>query len=157
MLPVLNGNNGSFGPFSNGQPPSRRRILEKPPTALVMNEMRELSEQWLEKVTPPSERTADRGLVSLFAIDAGEKWPAVFLAEEVPADFRQTLRECEVRAAPDLMVSRMVPQPFESPLGDLSLPGALGQLTKDLSPSLVAKVTAFILSGIAFFSGNRLR
>ncbi len=51
----------------------------------------------------------------------------------------------------------MVPQPFDSPLGDLNLPSALGVLTKDLSPSLVAKVAAFILSGIAFLSGNRMR
>jgi hypothetical protein len=127
------------------------------PTALVMKEMHDLSEQWLAKITQPSERMADRGLVSLFAIDAGEKWPVVFLAEEVPADFKQTLQQCEVRAAPDLRVSRMVPQPFESPLGDMNLPSALGQLTKDLSPSLVAKVAAVILSGIAFLSGNRMR
>ena len=127
------------------------------PTALVMNEMCELSEQWFVKVVPPSGRTAGQGFASLFAMDAGKKWPGVFLADEVPANFKQTLRECEVRATPDLKVSRMVPQPFESPLGDMNLPSALGQLTKDLSPSFVAKAVALILSGFAFLSGNRLR
>jgi hypothetical protein len=127
------------------------------PTVLAMNEICDLLEQWFQKVMQPPGHASATGFAPLFAIDATQKWPAAFLADEVPADFRQILRECEVRAAPDLRVSRMVPQPFDSPLGDMNLPGALGQLTKDLSPSLVAKVTAFIVSGIAFLSGNRLR
>ena len=131
--------------------------LEENPTVLTMNAMHELLENWFVRIAPPSERTGGQGFVSLFAIEARDKWPAIFLAEEVPTDFKQTLSECEVRAAPDLRVSRMVPQPFESPLGDLNLPSALGQLTKDLSPSLVAKVVAFIVSGLTLWTGNRMR
>jgi hypothetical protein len=127
------------------------------PTVLAMNEICELLEHWLQKVIQPSGHASATGFVPLFAIDAAQKWPAAFLAEEVPADFRQILEECEVLAAPDLKVSRMVPQPFENPLGAINLPSALGQLTKDMSPSLVARVVAFILSGFTFWSGNRMR
>ena len=103
-------------------------------------------------------RGAATGLVSCLAIDGFEKWPAAFLAEQVPADFRRALQKSAVRAAPDLSLSRMVPQPFESPLSDLNLPTALAQLTKDMSPSLVARVIAFIFSGFAiWWSGNRMR
>jgi hypothetical protein len=127
------------------------------PTVLAMDKIRELSQHWFESVVQPGERAFVPGLVSWFALDATKKWPGVFLAENVPADFSQNLRECEVRAAPDLKVSRMVPQPFDNPLGDINLPTALGQLTKDLPPSLVTKVAAFVLSGFTLWSGNRLR
>jgi len=127
------------------------------PTGLAMREIRDLSEEWFQKVAEPAERASATGLVSLFALDATKKWPHHFLAENVPVELRQSLQRCEVRAAPDLKVSRMVPQPFDSPLGDLTIPTALGQLTKDLSPSLVAKVVAFVLSGFTLWSGNRLR
>jgi len=93
----------------------------------------------------------------LFVIDATQKWPAAFLAEEIPLDFQRALRHCEVNAAPDLKVSRMVPQPFESPLSDINLPTALGELTKNLSPSIVARAIALVVSGLAFLSGNRMR
>src|SRR5579863_4209166 len=92
------------------------------PTVLAMNETCDLLQQWFQKVIQPSGHASATGFAPLFAIDAAQKWPAAFLAEEVPADFRQVLQECEVRAAPDLKVSRMVPQPFENPLGDINLP-----------------------------------
>src|SRR5580698_3707791 len=95
------------------------------PMVLAMNETRELLDQWFEKIIPSRERASVTGLVSLFAIDATTRWPAAFLADEVPADFQRFLRGCEVNAAPDLSVSRMVPQPFETPLSDLNLPTAL--------------------------------
>src|SRR6266567_132601 len=59
------------------------------PTVLAMNEIRGLSEQWFEKLLAPHERAAVTGFVSLFALDATKKWPAVFLADEIPADFHR--------------------------------------------------------------------
>jgi len=127
------------------------------PMVLAMNEIHELLDQWFAKIIPSRERVSVTGLISLFAIDATKRWPGAFLADEVPADFQRTLRACEVNAAPGLSVSRMVPQPFETALSDINLPTALGQLTKDLPPSLVTKVIAFVLSGFTIWSGNRLR
>ena len=127
------------------------------PTVLAMNEFHSLAEAWFAKRLVTPERAAVRGVVSLSAIDAAKKWPSAFLAEDVPLDFQRALRECEVSAAPDLKVSRMVPQPFESSLPDLNLPNALGELTKNLSPSVVTKAVALLMSGVAFLFGNRMR
>ncbi len=116
-------------------------------TALAMDEVRQLSEQWFGILLAGHERIAVTGLVSLFAIDAAEKWPSAFLADEIPADFYRALRECDVRAAPDLQVSRMVPQPFANPLEEaIKLPSPLGALAKDLAP-FVSKVFTTVLAG----------
>jgi hypothetical protein len=127
------------------------------PMALAMIELHNLFEDWFAKRLVTPERAAVKGLVSMSAIDAATKWPAVFLAEDVPLDFQRALRESEVSAAPDLEVSRMVPQPFESSLPDINLPNALVELTKNLSPSVLAKAVAFVVSGLTFLFGNRMR
>lgn len=127
------------------------------PTALAMEEIHSVSEQWIQSLLANTERPAARGFISLFAIDAPKKWPEAFLADVVPADFRRALCECEISAAPDLKVTRMVPQPFDNLLGDLNLPNALGELTKNLSPSVVGRAAALVLSTISFLLGNRMR
>ncbi len=127
------------------------------PTVLVMNEIRDRLEQWFEKMLKSRERASVTGLISLAAMEESNRWPAVFMAEQVPAAFQRDLLACEVRAAPHLRVSSMVPQPFD-PVGDISsLPSALGELTKNLTPSFVAKTVVFILSGISVWWSNRLR
>ena len=125
------------------------------PTALAMKEVRTLSEQWFDLLLVQHERVAVTGLVSLLAIDAREKWPEAFLAQEIPADFFHALRECDPRAVPGLRVASMVPQPFDSPLDEaIMLP--LEGLSKVRLP-FVAKVAAFVLSGLSLWPGNRLR
>jgi hypothetical protein len=126
-------------------------------TTLATNEVFELAEHWFQEIFPAGERVSAGGLISYLAIDAAQKWPEAFLSEDVPADLRLALTKSEVRAAPDLMVSPMVPQPFDNPLGDINLPTALAQLTKDLSPSFVARAVAFVLGAFTLWSGNRLR
>jgi hypothetical protein len=123
------------------------------PTSLAMNEVRELSERWFGKLLATQERASITGMVALFALDAPKKWPAVFLAEEIPEDFQRAVRECAARAAPDLKVSSMVPQPFENPLPDVNLPRPLVELTKDLVP-LATKLFTLLFS---IWTGNRLR
>ena len=121
-------------------------------TALAMDEIRSLSEHWFGNLLATRERAAVRGVVSLLAIGATEKWPSVFLAENVPSDFRSAITQCDVRGAPDLKVSRMVPQPFGHPLQDSSLRG----LVREFAP-LITEVLAFVLSGFSLFSGDRVR
>lgn len=126
------------------------------PTALAMNEINARSEEWLEKILPSQKRLPVAGLVSLFAVDATKKWPAAFLTEDVPTDFQHALEACEVRAAPDLNVARMVPQPFDNTLQDaMKLPTALGELTKNLSPSLVARAATVVFSGLTLWWAKR--
>jgi hypothetical protein len=127
------------------------------PTVLALNEARDLLECWFEKIVPSAERSFVTGLVSWHAIGGFERWPAGFMAEPVPRDLQRAFVTCGVRAAPDLRVSRMVPQPFDHVLTDLNLPTALGQLTKDLSPSLVARAIGFVLSAFTVLWGNRMR
>jgi hypothetical protein len=133
-------------------------LPEAEPLVLVMGGFQEFLEHWFQRSLPSGEPSATSSLVSFLAIDAGQKWPETFLTDEPPVEMRQALQTCIVRAAPDLQVSRMVPQPFENVLDDLNLPTALVQLTRDLPPSVVAKVTALVVSGLALlFGGNRLR
>lgn len=87
------------------------------PTALAMEEVRAALDRWLQQILPSRKRGSVMGLNSLFAIDAPERWPAVFLAEEIPPDFQYDLLECQVLAVPDLRVGSMVPQPFAGILG----------------------------------------
>lgn len=139
---------------------ARAELADHPgesPVALAMKEIRVLSEEWFARLLPGRERPAAAGLVQLDAVNAAPNWPDVLLAGELPADIRRALSGWEVSAAPDLKVSRMVPQPFESPLSDLNLPTALEELTKNLSPSLVSRALALVLSGLALLVGNRMR
>ena len=48
------------------------------PTALAMNEIRDISEQWFAKLSESGERKCTMGFVLLFATDATKKWPAAF-------------------------------------------------------------------------------
>jgi len=125
--------------------------------ALAMNEIGSLSDQWFEKLLSNQERPGVNGLVSLCAVDAADKWPAAFLAEQVPPELYYALRRCDVQAVPGLKVSRMVPQPFENPLQDvINLPSPLGSLSKERL-SLVAKFSAFVISFFSIWSGHRMR
>jgi hypothetical protein len=126
----------------------------KCPTELAMQTFHELAEQWLEKFLPAVERPAGKSFISLFAMDMFTEWPAVFLADSLPAGFPRDRLECEVRA-PGLRLSSMVPEPFDLPLRDVNLPSALGELTRGLAPSLVAKAVLRMGSALYLFSGNR--
>jgi hypothetical protein len=83
------------------------------PTELAMEEAHKALEQWFAAVLPPHERLSVMGMLSLFATDAVERWPAAFLAGRIPADFHKEMLESEVRAGPDLQISSMVPRPID--------------------------------------------
>jgi hypothetical protein len=44
-----------------------------------------------------------------------EKWPREFLADDVSEDFQCAMREYDLRAGPDLRISRMVPRRIDVP------------------------------------------
>lgn len=141
-------------------PRAAARQLEQPgesPTALSMREVHVLAEEWFARILGKHDRAGTAGVVCWFALDAAKKWPGVFLTEQMPPDFQAALQGCAVNAVPNLKLAPMVPQPFDNPLRDLALPNALGELTKNFSPSIVARAVAVISAGLAFLSGNRLR
>jgi hypothetical protein len=131
--------------------------MQESPVAMAMNQLFELMEQWVGKLGSPDEQAPMRGSVLLYAVDGPGIWPTSLFAGEMPANFQQALSECHVIATPDLSVTRMVPQPFDNALLGIKLPTAVGKLTKDLSPSFLAKAIALVWSGVALLSGNRLR
>lgn len=135
---------------------------EENPITLAMTEIRDVSEQWLGKLIESGDRVSAAGFVSLFAADTMEKWPAVFLAADIPADFQIALRELWVRAAPDLQLSRMVPQPFDNALQDaIALSAPLAELAKKKAPLLARVFTVVVswisVSWISIWPGNKLR
>lgn len=125
------------------------------PTALAMGEIRAAMDRWFEQFLPSKDRVSVMGVLSLLANAVPEKWPAAFLAEDIPADCQRVLNESEVCAVPELQVTSMVPQPFTNPLlGGFNLPPPVGKLAEYLTP-LVLKGTELVLSALPHGSGNR--
>ena len=121
------------------------------PTALAMKEARATIDQWFENILGPRERISAVGLISMLAADAAERWPAAFLSDDVPAEFRREMQESDVRAGPDLQVSSMVPRPIDvSPLFDtFHLSDALEKMRWSLA--LIAVATLAALSASLFY------
>jgi len=136
------------------------RHLENPahcPMALAMQEVNAVTGQWFEQIFSSRKRASVKGFVALLAVDAPEKWPAAFLAEEIPPDFQRALLECRAHAAPDLQVSSMVPQPFANPLpGGINLPDSLTNLARSVT-SGATKGAVSLLSVMLSLWGNLLR
>lgn len=83
------------------------------PTVLAMEEARAAMERWFEGVFGHRERLNVVGLISLLAVDAPERWPLAFPQDEIPVELGRELRESDVRAGPDLLVSSMTPRPID--------------------------------------------
>jgi len=83
------------------------------PTTIALHEAQAAIDQWCERVLRQQERGWVNGRISLLITDAAEKWPALFLANEIPSDFERVMQESQVQAGPDLQVSSMVPRPID--------------------------------------------
>ena len=83
------------------------------PTALAMEEARATMDRWFAEIFGQRERLTVVGLISLLAVDAPERWPLAFPCGEIPAELRRDLRESDVRAGPDLLMSSMTPRPID--------------------------------------------
>jgi hypothetical protein len=118
------------------------------PTELAMEEARAAMEHWFETSLGQRDRLAVTGLISLLAIDAPKKWPVAFLSDEVPVEFRQEMKDSDVRAGPDLQVSSMVPRPIDvGPLLDpLHFADALVKVKWSMALVAVATLAALSLS-----------
>lgn len=93
------------------------------PTTLAMQEAHDAMDTWFEELLQTEDRFSHQGRLSLFITDGMERWPTVFLSEDVPADYKSVMRESRVQAGPDLQISSMVPRPLdESPLVEIELP-----------------------------------
>ena len=86
------------------------------PTALALEEADAALEQWFARILPEAKRPLVLGYAALCITNGAEKWPMSFLADEVPQEFLLAMRENDLRAGPDLEVSRMVPRPIDVPL-----------------------------------------
>jgi hypothetical protein len=110
-----------------------REHPELRPAVLAVEELRAATERWLAQALPSRERVNVADYLSLLVVHAPESWPATFLAEPIPAELRRALQLSGVRAAPELQVSSMVPEPFDNPLlGSLPLRDALAMLARSL-------------------------
>jgi hypothetical protein len=119
-----------------------RQNPEMCPTTLAMDEIRAAMDRWFRVIRLPEERVSVMGFLAILANAVPEKWPAAFLAEEIPADCQRALQASEVRAVPELQVTSMVPQPFANPLlGGFSWPKPVDKLARYLAP-LIMKETA---------------
>jgi hypothetical protein len=125
------------------------------PTVLAMEEMRAAMDWWFGQILASKERVSVMGFLSLLATALPEKWPAAFLAEDIPADCQRTLLAGAMYAVPELQVSSMVPQPFANPLLDgISFTKSAGKLMGYLSP-LVLKIPALVMAALPNPPGNQ--
>ena len=98
------------------------RDPEQSPTTLAMAEAHAAMDRWFTIILQRPDRSSAVGLLLLLITDASDKWPTVFLSENIPDEFRQALQESDVRASPDLHVSSMVPRPLDiSPFAEVVL------------------------------------
>ena len=123
------------------------------PTQLALEEAYRVIDDWFRQLLPdaPAQRTAIIGRVSMYLIDATERWPNLFLAgdEDIPAEFRAALREITVQSGPDLTVSSMVPRPLDAPPEDELVPEPLERLGR-MSMALLIGITG-LFAGAALF------
>jgi len=84
------------------------------PTTVAMNEVWGEMETWFDTVLPTPPHFLAAGPVSLLVTDATEKWPTVFLSADIPPEFTDALKACEIQAGPDLNLSSMVPRPLDT-------------------------------------------
>ncbi len=96
---------------------------EQNPTTLAMEEAHAATDRWFQQVLQGEDQFSRQGRLSLFITDGMERWPTVFLTEEVPPDYQRAMQESRVQSGPDLQVSSMVPRPLDdSPLVEIELP-----------------------------------
>jgi hypothetical protein len=111
---------------------------DRHPTELALEEACVRMDEWFKRILPGQDDLSVAGRVSLLIADATEKWPTVFLSEDIPADFAEAMRESKVQAGPDLQVSSMVPRPLDagSPPFEASRP-AIGMRWAWIIPTIV--------------------
>ena len=116
------------------------------PVTLAMDELHHLSESWFTQLLDSVDRPEARGIVSMLEVDAAEKWPTAFLAEDVPVNLQRSVRECNLHAAPEIQLSRMIPEPFAGPLPE----STLKQLARGFAP-LTSRLFAFAFWSLSLF------
>ncbi|MCD6048703.1 MAG: hypothetical protein K0Q55_106 [Verrucomicrobia bacterium] len=118
------------------------------PTTLAMEEAHAATDRWFRQVLEYEDQFSRQGRLSLFITDGMERWPTVFLTEEVPPDYQRAMQESRVQSGPDLQVSSMVPRPLDdSPLVEIELPESW---TRGFS-FFTAFAIAAVLTAVFFF------
>jgi hypothetical protein len=127
---------------------------DQSPTTLALELAYAAMDRWFEKILPRPDRVAVVGPLSLLITDAAEKWPTVFLSDEVPLDFYRVMQESQVRAGPDLQVSSMVPRPIDiSPLVETIFEDSSERLQK--GAVLMAFVVVSAIAAVFLFFISR--
>lgn len=123
------------------------------PIELALAETYSVIDRWFQRLLPdePEQRASVIGRVSLYIMDATERWPNVFLAEdgEIPPEFKVALRECSVQSGPDLRISSMVPRPLDSGPAEELVPEVWERLGK-LTVALLLCCLALLMGAVVF-------
>jgi hypothetical protein len=127
---------------------------EQTPTQLALEEAYSVIDRWFQRLLPdePAARAPIVGRVSLSMIDATDRWPHVFLADdhEIPPEFRTALREVIVQSGPDLEVSSMVPRPLDASPADEPLEEPWEKFGR-LSAAVLIATMALLLGAALFY------
>jgi hypothetical protein len=128
----------------------------EPPTKLALEEAYAEMDRWFQQLIAdpelPLQRASIMGRVSMHILDAPDRWPNVFLAQDalLPPDFRAAMRESSIRSGPDLAVSSMVPRPLDaSPVAEL-LDETWERLSR-LSVALLVGILSLFIGGALFY------
>jgi len=111
----------------------------KSPTTLALEEAWSAVDQWFGRLLPTEdvspERLSAMCRVSMLILDATERWPVAFLAqdEEIPDAFRSAMQATTLQAGPDLQVSSMVPRPIDMPIDISPLTASVEEVWERIS------------------------
>ncbi len=126
---------------------------EEAPTRLALQEAYAVMDHWFGRLLPdePESRASVVGRVSMYMVDATERWPNVFLAADadIPPEFRTALSESTVQSGPDLRVSSMVPRPLDAESEEDPARETWERLGR-ISKALLIGMTA-LFAGAAYF------
>ncbi len=85
------------------------------PTKLALEAAYAWIDEWFRRLLPDESpaRASSVGRVALYLAEATTRWPTLFLADEMPVEFKTSLSDTMVQSGPDLRLSSMVPRPLD--------------------------------------------
>src|SRR5258708_8775852 len=97
---------------------------QQDPIRITMAEAYNRLDQWFERILDeqdvPVTRIANHGRVLMHMIDAPERWPDVFLSDEVPEEFVYAVHQTSIQSGPDFNISTMLARPLDvKPVAEL--------------------------------------
>ncbi len=135
-----------------------RQHPQVPPLRLALEEAYGEMDAWFQQLILekdlPAHRASALCRVSLYTLDAHQRWPDAFLDQDsvIPPDLLTAVRTITIQSGPDLAVSSMVPRPLDVTPEDEALEETWERLGRVSLAVLVGLVCLFIGAAVFYLS-----